>query len=44
MSQKKKKQTEETQQKEGIEYLRGFCGSVIANFPVGFISVVKRQQ
>jgi hypothetical protein len=44
MSEKEKKQTEKTQQQESIEYLRRFFGSVIANFPVGFIPVVKRQQ
>ena len=44
MSENEKKYTEKTQQQEGIEYLRWFCGSVIADFPVSFIPVVKRQQ
>lgn len=40
----KKEQAEEAKQEESIKYLRWFLGSVIAQFPVGFIPVVKRQQ
>ena len=44
MTEGKEEQAEKTEQKEGIENLRGFWCSVVTHLPISFISVVKRKK
>jgi hypothetical protein len=44
MAQYKKEETEDTQQKEGIENLRRFCSSIIPHLAICPVSVIQREK